>query len=431
MGEIINAMSYINKIHFFTNNILNVVLIYMIICVLVSVVFACIRIAVFLIALILEIIIKAVEKIILGKHNEKSLRYNFVVLWFIKFESDVEYFTEWIKYDIVQTYKVISYSVHEETLLIKVKRFSFDNFIQLLKGIINYFIEVSWKNIIILLVIIYCYFKNNFFYITNILKKVLFENQVSVGDVLDIFELAVIICTVLYIILDVRHKTSGYLGLREERFKELIILEEKSLRIMEEMSYSLGKNIDIIYGRKSNILQNGVTDLSNEHCYIDKHEIRFHDDSKYFPIIKNNIFQDLDNMKEIFEKMEQVEEEFKKSSLSYSNIYLVDHTAMLGGIRHFLRLGSDNKRYQKMEFFCKNSMEEWYNNWFVKPTKLDGERILLYDKEQAIQKIYEASSVLDFELQRAFKLEMYLRKYSRKMIKRLKKLNKFSRFRIF
>ena len=44
--------------------------------------------------------------------------------------------------------------------------------------------------------------------------------------------------------------------------------------------------------------------------------------------------------------------------------------------------------------------------------------------------IRKASDVIDFELMYAFELEVYLRQYEKKMIKRFKKINKFSRFNI-
>lgn len=59
-----------------------------------------------------------------------------------------------------------------------------------------------------------------------------------------------------------------------------------------------------------------------------------------------------------------------------------------------------------------------------------GDEKKYYTEEQANKVILDASNALDFELENAFELEVYLKRYEKKMIKRFKKINKFSRFNI-
>ena len=102
---------------------------------------------------------------------------------------------------------------------------------------------------------------------------------------------------------------------------------------------------------------------------------------------------------------------------------------MLTKLIHFYFPGRENFEYKKMQLFCKSSMEKWFERRFIKPI-IYGDEKKYYTEEQANEVILDASDALDYELMHALELEVYLRRYEKKMIKRFKKINKFSRFNI-
>jgi len=75
-------------------------------------------------------------------------------------------------------------------------------------------------------------------------------------------------------------------------------------------------------------------------------------------------------------------------------------------------------------------MRKWFENRFIKPTQYDKNKITYYSESRVREEILDASFILDYELMRAFELELYFKKYERKIIKRFKKINKFSRFNL-
>ena len=54
--------------------------------------------------------------------------------------------------------------------------------------------------------------------------------------------------------------------------------------------------------------------------------------------------------------------------------------------------------------------------------------LMIEDKTENIEVIKDVSKSLDDELVEAFELEMYLKRYEKKMLKRFKKIYNFSRF---
>jgi hypothetical protein len=122
-------------------------------------------------------------------------------------------------------------------------------------------------------------------------------------------------------------------------------------------------------------------------------------------------------------------EEFKKSSLNFSNIYLVDYETMLTRVGEFWNIWSSNEEYEKTKFIGKNSLQRCYHNFLMKRVpEFDGEKY--YSIEQTIQVLYDASGKIDYDLKRAFTLKLHLRRYERKMTKRFKKIHRFSRLHI-
>lgn len=198
------------------------------------------------------------------------------------------------------------------------------------------------------------------------------------------------------------------------------------------MTVILETNIEVIADRKPYILQDGAKNLTGKDCYIYGGKIEYEDKKYWSSFNRDDTYFQLCNlieMNEEFDSLSELNEEFKKSSLSYSNIYLIDHETMLTKLIHFYFPGRENFEYKKMQLFCKSSMEKWFERRFIKPIMYDDEK-KYYTEEQANAVILDASNALDFELMQAFELEVYLRRYEKKMIKRFKKINKFSRFNV-
>lgn len=388
------------------------------------------------IAMIIAILVTVVEKIwdllrnlILGKSHERSLRYNTFQVWFLKVSADVNIIIFWIKFNICG---VRSYGETDISMVKKAKVFTMESIICFMKNCLRFFFDYSIVHLVFAVYVVYIYY----FQLIQGYYLSFFEffktNAFSVSDAIDFFELISIIFLLGYIFLDVRHKVTGYSEIRMERFKELFQMEEKLLNILRNINYALETNIDVIVDRKPYILQDGAKELTGKDCYIYDGKIEY-EDKKYW----NNFRQDdtyfqlqnLIEMKEEFDSLSKLNEEFKKSSLSYSNIYLIDHETMLTKLIHFYFPGRENFEYKKMQLFCKSSMEKWFERRFIKSI-IYGDEKKYYTEEQANKVILDASNALDFELENAFELEVYLKRYEKMMIKRFKKINKFSRINI-
>ena len=80
-----------------------------------------------------------------------------------------------------------------------------------------------------------------------------------------------------------------------------------------------------------------------------------------------------------------------------------------------------------MQLFCKSSREKWFEKHFIEPITYGDEKIY-YTERQANQVIKDVSKSLNDELVNAFGLEVYLKRYEKKLSKRFKKIYNFSRF---
>ena len=389
-----------------------------------------------LIAVIMVILVTVVEKIgdllkslILGKSHERSLRYNTFQVWFLKVSADVNILIFWIKFNICG---VRSYGKTDFSMVKKAKVFTMESIFCFMKSCLRFFFDCSIVHLVFAVYVVYIYYfqliQDYFVSFCGFFKT----NAFSVSDAIGFFELISIIFLLGYIFLDVRHKATGYSEIRRERFKELFQMEEKLLNILRNINYALETNIDVIVDRKPYILQVGAKNLTGKDCHIYNGKIEY-EDKKYW----NNCHQDdtyfqlrnLVEMNEEFDSLSELNEQFKKSSLSYSNIYLIDHETMLTKLIHFYFPGRENFEYKKMQLFCKSSMERWFERLFIKPI-IYGDEKKYYIEEQANEVILDASEALDYELMHALELEVYLRRYEKKMIKRFKKINRFSRFNI-
>lgn len=388
------------------------------------------------IAMIMAILVTVVEKnwdllrkLILGKSHERSLRYNTFQVWFLKVSADVSIIIFWIKFNICG---VGSYGETDISMVKKAKVFTMESIICFMKKCLRFFFDCSIVHLVFAVYVVYIYYFQliqdcfvNFCGFFN-------TNAFSVSDALDFFELISIIFLLGYIFLDVRHKTTGYSEIRTDRFKELFQMEEKLLNILRNINYELETNIDVIVDRKPYILQAGAKNLTGKDCYFYDGKIEYEDKKYWNSFHKDDTYFQLRNLTEMnkeFDSLSELNKEFKKSSLSYSNIYLIDHETMLTKLIHFYFPGRENFEYKKMQLFCKSSMEKWFERRFIKPI-IYGDEKKYYTEEQANEVILDASDALDFELMHAFELEVYLRWYEKKMIKRFKKINKFSRFNI-
>lgn len=410
--------------------VINAVLFYLALCLLFVITLTIFTIMMVIVIECLEGCINRIDGIILGKKHQKSLKYQGITLWYIKCKADISYFLDWIRFDILK----VRYLFEEDATRIKwVRKLSLENIISMAKDVIKFFFSATTVHLILGLISLYVFYKTDILFIYESLVDTILQSGITTSQFLEMFEVLVIFCLLRYIIFDIRHKANGYSELRVERFKELVQMEEKLLNILVRISCSLEKNIDTIAERKCFILQSGASELSGKQCYIDKTKIEFKDKNKFgYWNSDDRMYQlsNLDDMKEEFQKLSELEEEFKKSVLSRLNIDWIDHQTMLTRVIHFWIPGIDDKEYKRMEFFCKSSMEKWYKNRFIKQIEMDNGEVRYYSESQTIKEILDVSTMLDYELTRAFWLELYLKKYERKMIKRFKRINKFSRFNL-
>lgn len=408
---------------------LNAIFFYLEICVALLAIGIGIAILMACIAIAIEKIFAKLEQLILGKGNERSLKYSVFQVWFLKVYADANILIHWIRVDICG----IRYSLgSRDSIVKKVKMVTIENVINITRKCWKFFFKFSIIHILSAIYVIYIFYADS---IENFIKKwrmFLTSNTISISDAIDLFEFISILFIIGYIFIDVRHKSNGYAEIRVERFKELFEMEEKLLNILRKMNYSLKNNIEVIVERKSYILSSGAEILTGKKCYISGDTIRYekkeywrnwHSNDKYFQL------KDLKEMSEEFNALMELDEEFKQSSLDYFNIFMIDHQAMLTRLVRFYFPGHENPEHKKMEFFCKSSMENWFKNLFVEPI-FNGNDKKYYTEEQANEVIREMSVALDLEVINAFELEVYLERYERKMTKRFKNINKFSRFNL-
>lgn len=420
----------IDKLRIFSYEIVKVIILYCLGCIVSSVIVAIIKTLVYIVCDLSEKIIEKLEKIVIGENSEKSLKYGCGVLWFLKFEADVEFFVDWIKYDIVKTYTVVSSGYSEtKTSLYWAEKLSLDNFIQWINRVRRYFFCFTYKNLFIFALTLYYVLRNKITQFVNDYLLTIDFSKLGSENILDIVQISTTFVAICYIIFDVKYKASASFALREERFKKLILLEEKLMVIIQEMSYVLENNIEELCNKKCVILSQGATELSGMECYVSKDKIELCEEMKYrgCDLTNRDIFDYFDDLQKGFDELKEFSAEYKKSSLNFSNIYLIDCETMLTKVGAFWDIWGNNLNYKDVEFMGKNSMQTWYLNFFPQRVlKIDGEK-RYYDKNETIRIVYEASAMLDYKLKRAFVLKLYLRKYERQMVKRLKKINRFSK----
>lgn len=417
-----NWIQIIDKCNITQSRVINAVFFYVVLCISSAIIITIFNAIMAILIGFIEGFINIMDKIVLGKMHQKSIEYNGITLWYIKFKADITYFLDWLRYDVL---KIRYWFGETDTKIRRVRILSLENMVSTIKNIIKFLFNISIVHFAFGMISVYVYYEKEIRVLVNNLKNMIEQGENSLGNFIDIFEVLTVLCLIAYIVFDIRHKASGFSDLRAERFKELVQMEEKLLNILSRMGYSLQRNIDVIADRKPFILQNGAKELSGKQCYIYKSKIEFVEKNEFgYWCQADGMYQfsKLDDMKEEFQKLSDLEDEFKKSALNSSNIYLIDHQTMLTRVVHFWIIGRENKEYKKMEFFCKSSMEKWYKNRFVKPVVYDEETVY-YSEEQTKKQILDASISIDDELVRAMWLELYLKRYERKMNKRFKRIN--------
>lgn len=409
--------------------IINMVVLYLALCILFIVMILFITLGIMILVWCIEKALYTINKFVFGKEHRKSLEYNCFILWFAKFNADITFALDWVRFDFLQ----IRYKTDCDKSSTEWARWlSLENMLTTIKKIFVFFFRVTGIHMLLGVVALYEYYRDGIFFVINQINTLIIKSEITTGQFVELFEVITILCLLGYIVLDIRHKVNVYSDIRAERFKELMQMEEKLLTILKGMAYSLRKNIDIIANRKSFILQCGASSLSGKTCYIYNAKIEFETKNRYCFSNSDDAmrqFSDLDDMEDEFEKLEELDKEFKESSLSYSNIILVDRNEMLTRTVHFWTPGIMNIEYDKMRCFCKTSMENWYKNWFESPIVGKQEKRYL-SEEKTKDTILRASAILDFELIRAFWLDLYIKKYIRKLESRFKKLNNFSKFNL-
>lgn len=422
--------SFVESCNVSQYRIINAIALYLILYILFVAVLLVTTIGIMLLIRCVEKVLYKINKLVFGKNHQKSLEYNCFILWLIKLNADITFAIDWVKFDFLPIKPLADY---DESPTQWARWFSLENMVVAIKKIIIFFFSVKGKYLLLGGVALYTYYGDDIILTINRMIGVIKQSEIRTSQFIEIFEVITILCLLGYIVFDIRHKANGYSGIRADRFKELIQMEEKLLDILSGIAYSLEKNIDFIAKRKSFILQSGASNLSGKQCNIYDAKIEFEGKNRYFYSYADDgmqEFSDLDDMEDEFQKLEELDAEFKDSSLNYSNIILVDRDEMLTRTVHFWIPGIVNIEYKKLRCFCRSSMEEWYKNWFVIPIEERNGEKKYFSEGQTKDKILRASAILDFELIRAFWLELYIKRYVRKLDRRFKKLNNFSKFNL-
>ena len=75
-------------------------------------------------------------------------------------------------------------------------------------------------------------------------------------------------------------------------------------------------------------------------------------------------------------------------------------------------------------------MEKWFKGCFIERVHI-GENVVYLSENETLHRIREASNDLDNMLEMAFEFDLYLKKHSEKIRKRLWKIHRFARLWLF
>lgn len=362
---------------------------------------------------------------IFGEKHEKSLDYKFSQIWYLKLKSDFCRLLIW-----TESHLFIKKTAIEKTMFDKANLFTFTKLIDICQGVFSFFFGYSFFHLLCAFYVVYIYCFNSINYILGFINNVFIISKISISNFINLFNLLILFILISYIFLDVRHKASGYSKLREERFNDLFEIEENLFDILIKINTKLKNNIDVFISKKYCVLTNGASKLLGEECVIVGSKINSSINRKYqgsFPYYNNNPFQNFSEMNELLDQFNNINDKLMESSISYSKLFYIDPETMITKLTHFYFPYKNNYKNKGLQLLAKSSIEEWYENYFNKPIKF-GNKILTLSKDEVNKKIFEASYDLDFFLFEAMMLQAWLSGYERKMKRRFKKINNYSRF---
>ena len=254
--------------------IVNMIVLYIILCVLFFAAIVFIKVGFMILIECIDKILYTLNKLVFGKEHQKSLEYNWFILWFAKLNADITFVIDCVQYEFLQiTYKT---DFNKGSLTKWARWLSLENMVKVIKRILSFFFGISGIHLLLGGISLYTYYGKKVIGVIGQLIEGLIQSKITTSQLIEIFEIITILCLLGYIAFDIRHKANVYSNIRAERFKELICMEEKLLVILKGILYSLGKNIDIIVNRKRFILQCGASGLSGKECYINKFVLYAH-----------------------------------------------------------------------------------------------------------------------------------------------------------
>ena len=430
MYEVVN--SFIEKTCCFDSEVLNVGALYIVLCLLLSAAVVAVKIVVRVCSLLLQWIVVGVGHLIIRRDEKQYMKYNRTRLFAIKLVADTKFFYEWLNQYVFNTDMIVAFGV-ENSILDRVLQTSLERGVYITKRIFRYFFHFSVSRIVFFLFSSYVMYKEKIIgKLVSVINTIHLEN-IDIETLLDFGELVSLLCIGLYILLDMRHKANGYSELRQERFKDLVKLEEKLLLALGEMGYCLYKNISLLCEMKYMILHRAAVELSGMECHLIDGKIEYEDDKRATGNY-SELFSGYDDLTSVFECISELDEDYKKSSLKGTNIYLTDYNAMIKDVYKFWKPAEDGGEYtkghNKRVSLSKGTMEKWFNGCFVDRVHI-GENVVYLSENETLHCIQEASNELDSMLEMAFEFDMYLKKYSEKIRKRLWKIHRLARLRLF
>lgn len=387
-----------------------------------------IKITWFLVLLIIKIFYttyESYELFIFGEKHEKSLDYKYLQIWCLKLKSDFCRLIIW-----VESHLCVKKIAIEKTMFDKANLFTITKLIDICQSVFSFFFEYSIIHLLCGFYVAYIYCSNSINNILRFINNIFTIDKISISSFINLFNLLTLFVLIFYFFLDIRHKANGYSKLREKRFNDLLEIEENIFDILIKINIRLKKNIDVFISKKYCILTNGASKLLGKECVIIESEINCSINKKYqdgFPYNNNNPFQNFSEMNDLLDQFNNINDKLMESSISYSNLFYIDPETMITKLTHFYFPYKNNYKNNGLQLLAKSSIEEWYENYFNKPIKF-GNKILTLSKNEVYEMLFEASYDLDFFLFEALMLQAWLNGYERKMKKRFKKINNYSRF---
>ena len=430
MYEVVNR--FIEKICCFDSGVLNVIVLYIVLCLLLSVAIGAVKIAVRVCSLLLQWIVVGLGHLIIRRDEKQYMKYNGTRLFAIKLVADTKFYYKWINHYVFNTDMIVTSGI-ENSILDRVLHISLERVVYITKRIFRYFFHFSVSRIVFFLFSSYVMYKEKIIgKLVSVINTIPLED-IDIGTFLDFGELVSLLCIGLYILLDMRHKANGYSELRQERFKDLVRLEEKLLLALDEMGYCLYKNTSLLCEMKYRILHDAAVELSGKECHLIDGKIEY-EDAKRVAGNYSELFSGYDDLTRVFECIYELDEDYKKSSLKGTNIYLTDYNAMIKDVYMFWKPAEDGGEYtkghNKRVSLSKGTMEKWFKGCFIERVH-KGEEVVYLSENETLHRIREASNDLDSMLEMAFEFDMYLKKHSEKIRKRLWKIHRLARLRLF